>query len=205
MLILTSSINFVTKHFLRYLPKDPQKIKLTFIPTAAEVEEGDLQWLKNDKQSLVDAGFQITEFTLTGKDQEEVRQMLNKTDFVFVSGGNTFYLLQEMRKSGFSDLISSYIKKGLIYGGSSAGSLVAGPDISLVKELDDSSLAPELKDYKGLNLIDVAVFPHWGNDQFHNRYGKMMKSGYKKGLKIILLTDDQYLLVDQNKYSIESI
>jgi len=205
MLILTSSNNYVTSNFVPYLAKKPSEMNLTFIPTAAEVEDGDLQWLKDDRQALVDAGFQVTDFTVTGKNKDEVRSMLEKTDFVFVSGGNTFFLLQEMRKSGFADLIKSYVEKGLIYGGSSAGSVVAGPDISLVQGLDDPSLAPELKDYKGLALTDVVVFPHCGSEHFQNRYEKVMKSGYKKGLKIVLLTDDQYLLVNDNKHTIESI
>lgn len=205
MLILTSSNDAVTHDFLKYLPKKPEEIRLTFIPTAAEVEEGDLQWLKDDRQALVDAGFQVTDFTFTGKSSDEVKDMLDQTDFVFVSGGNTFFLLQEMNKSGFTSLIKSYIEKGLIYGGSSAGSVVAGPDIELTKELDDPALAPELKDYKGLGLTDVRVFPHWGSEQFHDRYEKVMRSGYKRGLKIVLLTDDQYLLVKDNSYTIESI
>lgn len=180
-------------------------MKLTFIPTAAEVEEGDIQWLEDDRQALVDVGFQVTDFTVTGKTKDEVKAILEKSDFVFVSGGNTFFLLQEMKKSGFAELITHYVDNGLIYGGTSAGSIVAGPDISLVEGLDDPILAPEITDHKGLGLVDVVVFPHWGSEHFQNRYEKVMNSGYKKGLKIILLTDDQYLLVNRGTYSIESI
>lgn len=205
MLILTSSNYFVTEHFVPHLPKQPSQMKLTFIPTAAEVEKGDLQWLRDDRQALVNAGFQVSDFTVTGKTKVEVKTMLESTDFVFVAGGNTFYLLQEMRKSGFAELIAEYVKKGVVYGGSSAGSVVTGPDISLVKELDDASLAPELTDYKGLNLVDVSVLPHWGSEHFQKRYRKVMISEYKTGLKIILLTDDQYLLVKDNKFTIETI
>jgi dipeptidase E len=110
-----------------------------------------------------------------------------------------------MRKSGFAELIKSFVDQGLIYCGSSAGSIVAGPDISLAQGLDDSSLAPELKDHIGLGLVDVVIFPHWGSEHFHNRYQKVMQSGYKTGLKIVLLTDDQYLLVKDDKYTIESV
>lgn len=205
MLILTSSNNFVTASYVPYLPKQPSEMKMTFIPTAAEVEDGDLQWLKDDRQALVDAGFQVTDFTVTGKSKDEVAAMLNQTDFVFVSGGNTFFLLQEMKKSGFADLIGDYVANGGVYGGSSAGSVVAGPDISLVQGLDDPSLAPELADHAGLGLTDVVVFPHWGSEHFQNRYEKVMKSGYKTGLKIVLLTDDQYLLVRDKAYTIETV
>ncbi len=205
MLILTSSNAYVTKHFIQHLPKQPSEMRLTFIPTAAEVEKGDKQWLAEDRRPLVDAGFHVIDFTLTGKTKSEVQVMLDGSDVVFVAGGNTFFLLQEMRKSGFADLIQPYVDRGLIYGGSSAGSIAAGPDISLVQEIDSPSLAPELTDYQGLKLIDVAVFPHWGSEHFQTRYEKVMKAAYKKGLKIILLTDDQYLLVEDGRYTIESV
>lgn len=203
MLILTSNSYSVTQSFIKNLPKKPSELKLTFIPTAAEAEEGDLSWLNQDKESLVNVGFEVQEFSLTNKTKEEVREMLDNTNVVFVSGGNTFYLLQEMRKSGFTELIAEYIKKGIIYIGSSAGSVVAGPDISLVKDLDDAKAAPELTDYAGLNLIDIVVLPHWGSDHFREHYSNAMKSNYKIGNKIILLTDEQYLLVDTGGYSIE--
>jgi dipeptidase E len=205
MLILTSSNNYVTSDFITHLPKSPSEMRLTYIPTATEVEKGDTQWSDDDRQALIDAGFQVSDFTVTGKNKQEVQQMLDNTDFVFVSGGNTFYLLQEMRKSGFAELIKGYVDNGLLYGGTSAGSVVAGPDIALIKGLDNPALAPELSDYTGLGLVDVVVLPHWGSAHFQDRYQKMMQSGYKKGLKLVLLTDDQYLLVNENTYTIESI
>lgn len=205
MLILTSANYFVAQHFIKFLAKKPQELRLTFVPTAAEVEEGDLSWLANDRQVLVDVGFQVTDFTLHGKNVNQVKQMLDQTDFLFLSGGNTFYLLQEIQKSGLDKIIHSYVDKGLIYGGTSAGSIVAGPSIELTHHLDDPSKAPEAKGVKGMGLTDVVVFPHWGSPHFQQRYAKLMKAGYKKGLKIILLTDDQYLLVDGNKYQIHSV
>lgn len=205
MLILTSSSNFVTKDFLKHLPQQSAKIKLTFIPTAAEVEDGDMQWLEDDRQALRDVGFDVTNFSLTGKTKAEVKQMLDETDGVFVSGGNTFFLLQEMRKSGFTELIHEYVKNGLLYIGSSAGSVVTAPNIELIKGLDDPADAPELKEYTGLELFDAIIFPHWGSDHFKKRYMNAMESAYKKGQKIILLTDDQYVMSDGQKYSIESI
>ncbi|PIR62430.1 MAG: hypothetical protein COU65_03680 [Candidatus Pacebacteria bacterium CG10_big_fil_rev_8_21_14_0_10_42_12] len=205
MLILTSSSNFTTKHFVQHLPKKTQDLRMTFIPTAAEVEEGSLQWLKDDRQSLVDVGFPVTDFTLTGKTPGEVRKMLDNTDFVFVSGGNVFYLLQEMNKSGFSKMIDKYVKRGVIYGGSSAGSIVAGPSIELAADIDDATKAPSLHSYDALGLTDIIIFPHWGGNNFKERYTKLMKNAYKMGNKLVLLTDDQYLLVENDKYSIESI
>lgn len=203
-LFLTSSNNFITPDLVKHLDRSPAEMRLTFIPTAAEVEKGDLQWLNDDRQALVGAGLKVQDFTLTGKTKAQVKAMLAETDFVFVSGGNTFYLLQEMRKSGFSELIRPYLEKGGYYGGSSAGSVVAGPDISLFEALDDPSLAPELEDHRGLNLVDVVLFVHWGSDHFAKRYQELLKNGYRPGQKVVLLTDDQYLFCEHSRYTIES-
>jgi dipeptidase E len=202
MLILTSSVQSSAHSIVTHFPKKPQEYRTTFIPTAAEVEEGDLSWLDKDRQALVDVGFELTDFTLTGKTSAQVKEMLDSTDFLFVSGGNTFFLLQEMRKSGFDSLIHEYVKNGLIYGGASAGSVVAGPDVGLTKELDDPTQAPELTDYEGLGLIDVVIFPHWGSKTFHDRFEKLMKAAYGKGRKIILLTDEQYLVTTSDGYRV---
>ena len=204
-LILTSSNNYVVKDWIQYIDRDPKTMKVTFIFTAAEVEKGDMQWLDDDRQALVDVGFNVIDYTLTGKTKVDVEKMLSETDMVFVSGGNTFYLLQEMRKSGFVDLIRSHVEKGLVYGGSSAGSVVAGPDISVCKQMDDPLAAPELTSYEGLGLTDVVTLPHWGSEHFAERYPKTMLDVYKEGLKIMLLTNQQYLLVEDDMYRILSV
>ena len=205
MLILTSSSNFVTQDFAAHLPKKPQDLRVTFIPTAAKVERGDLKWLSDDRKALTDLGFPVTDFTLTGKSIRETKQVLDTTDLVFVAGGNTFFLLQEMNKSGFSQLIKEYVHKGMIYVCSSAGSVVAGPDIGLIDILDEREMAPELSSDEALALTDVVIFPHWGSPYFKDDYVKGAEAVCKTGQKIILLTDDQYLLVEGERYSIESI
>ncbi len=108
-----------------------------------------------------------------------------------------------MKKSGFVELIHQY--KDLIYIGSSAGSLVAGPDISLAQNLEDTSLAPDLEAYSALNLTDVIVLPHWGMLHFAADYEKVMKKAYQTQQKIILLRENQYVLVEDDFYQIKQV
>ncbi len=96
-LILTSSSSLVTQDFLQYLPDSPKNLKLTFIPTAAEVETGEKSWLERDKQALIKADFKFSEFSFTGKKKKQVEQMLKRTDVLFISGGNTFYSIELLR------------------------------------------------------------------------------------------------------------
>lgn len=201
-LILTSSNDEVTDHFVNQLNLQPKGMKLTYVTTAGEVEEGSLSWLSEDRNALINAGFDVSDFTFTNKSESQVKEMLDATDFLFISGGNTFFLLQQMHGSGFSKMIHSYVENGLLYGGTSAGSIVAGPNIEPTKFLDDPTLAPELTDYTGLGLTDVIVFPHWGSENFAKRYEKLMPALYNVKEKIVLLHNSQYLLVQDEKYQI---
>lgn len=177
-----------------------------FINTAGEIETGDKQWQINDRQGLVDGGLKVDEYTLSGKSRVQVAETLNKYDIVHVNGGNSFYLLQQMRKCGFDEIIRDYVSKKIVYLGSSAGSIVAGPDIQTVHHMDKMALAPELKDTIGLGLVNVCIMPHWGSDDFKDKFlNHRLEYIYRKGFRIILLNDDQYLVGLGGKFTIESI
>ena len=180
-------------------------MKLAFIPTAAEVETGSLSWLHADRKALVDAGFDVFDFTFTNHTKEEIKAALDPIDIIMVSGGNTYFLLQEMQRSGAIEYIRTRVEKGMVYMGSSAGSIVAGPDVKLTWGLDDPAKSPDLKSEKALHLTDVVVFPHWASPHFEAEYRTTMISAYTKGEKIVLLTDDQYLWVRDDWYKIMSI
>lgn len=195
-LFLTSSVNFVAGDIVKKLGSEVRGKNLVFINTAAEPEEGDKQWLIDDRQSLVDAGFKVTDYTFTDKSKEQVRQDLQKFDVIFVSGGNTFYLLEKIQQSGAAEIIRNFVDNGKVYIGSSAGTVIAGPDIYPSYNLDDASKAAGIKGYEGLGLTDIVVLPHWGSEYFRELYlNKRLEHAYTVKHKIILLTDYQYVEV----------
>ncbi len=205
-LFLTSSASTVISDIVPKLGFDPQGKKLVFIKTAAEDEgESNPDWLEEDRQCLKDQGFEVTDYTLSGKNKEQLQNDLGTFDVVFVSGGNTFYLLQESQKSGFIHVVADLVKEK-VYIGSSAGSVICGPDISLVSNLDDSNKAPDLTDNTSFNLVDFVVLPHWGSTYFRKLYMEdRMEHAYTLDHKIILLSDNQYVEVKDDFYRIHDI
>lgn len=190
---------------IRHVPNYKKGMKLVFVPTAAEVEKGYLSWIHEDRQALIDVGFTVSDFSLANKSLEEVQKAFDPAQVVMFSGGNTYFLMQEIQRSNCAEYIRNRVSNGLVYMGTSAGSIVAGPKIDMVGDLDDRSLAPDLIGDECLQLTDVIIFPHWGSPHFEKRYEKCMQNGYKKGNKIVLLTDDQYLWVKDDCYQIISI
>ena len=202
-LFLASSINFVALNIADKISKITKNKRLVFIPTASEVEKGDLTWLDEDRQALKTAGFLVKDYSITDKNQNQILKELEGVGNVCVGGGNTYYLLSQVRKSGFDKIVEDLINKGLIYIGSSAGSLLAGPNIET--SLDDPKTVPELTDYSGLNLIDVAVRPHWGSERFLERYHQEMDRLYSLKKNMILLRDNQYLHVKEDWYQVITV
>ena len=125
-LFLASAANIVMDDIVKHLPKKPTEYKVSFIPTAAEVEEGDLWWLRDDRNKLVEAGFQLTEFSITGLNKYQIEDKLKDIDLIFISGGNIFYLLDQCIKSEFDQVLREKINNGVIYIGASAGSALVG-------------------------------------------------------------------------------
>ena len=64
----------------------------------------------------------------------------------------------------------------------------------MVSTIDDQSKAPDLKS-DGLGIVDIAILPHWGSDIFRDEYLKGFEAMYTEGIKIVPLTNQQYIWV----------
>ena len=102
-------------------------------------------------------------------DTEGLARALAELDLVWVAGGNSFLLRRAMRQSGFDRVGVELIKQDkLIYGGWSAGAVVACPDLRGIDLIDDPNQLAEGYDpapvYDGLNLIGFHLVPHYESD-----------------------------------------
>lgn len=201
-LFLTSSANTVMQDVVQHFDKPLRGLKVAFIDTASETERGDLPWLDADRDVLIELGFDVFDYTLTGKSFDEVLEALSDISVLFVAGGNTFHLLQQANKCDFKKIVKKLLNAGVIYIGSSAGSLLACSNIEPIKFLDDPNVATDLESYDALALVDFIIFPHWGYERFKERQLKSIESIYGQDYKVILLTDTQYVLVEGDRYRI---
>lgn len=200
-LFLTSASDYVMDDLIKHLPQDPKDLNLAFINTAAEVEEGDHWWVRDEKNKLLKVGFNLEEFSITGITREEIEKRLNNIQVIYFCGGNTFYLLDQVIKTGCDEIIKEKINNGVIYIGSSAGSMIVGTRIDLVSTIDDKSKAPDLKS-TGLEIVDLSILPHWGSDIFHDEYLNGAESMYTEGVKILPLTNQQYVWITDDSIKI---
>jgi dipeptidase E len=123
-----------------------------------------------------------------------LRNELAMHSLVWVMGGNSFYLNYLVRQSGLPDFIRSLLEQGLVYGGESAGAVLACSTLHGVELLDDPKEAPDTI-WDGLSLVDFGVVPHWGMEKYSELLEKC-KAEMEKYVKTKVLTNDQAVVVN---------
>lgn len=167
---------------------------ITFIPTASKPEEVTF-YVDNDRLAFEKLGMKVEILNIEQESYEMIEKTLNKNDYIFISGGNTFYLLQELRKSQADKIISNLIKQGKPYIGSSAGSIILALDIEYIKNMDDSSKAPELTDTKAMGIINFSILPHFGEEPF-SEVTQQIFSNFHQKIVLVPLNNKQFIYIN---------
>ena len=175
---------------------------VTYIPTAAIAEEIE-GMAEAETRMLEELGLTVDELEVSTASKDNVREKLAKNDMIFVGGGNTFFLLQELKRSGADQIIAREVEKGKLYIGESAGAIAACPDIGYSAEMDVPGKAPELTDYTGMGLVDFYVVPHMGHPEMGPAANSIIEK-YSSVLGLKVIDDHQVILIEGDKVSILS-
>ena len=175
--------------------------KVVIIPTASIVEKVTF-YVGTDKKALEKLGLIIDELEISKASPDEIKTKINNADYIFVEGGNSFFLLQELKRTGTDKLIIKHINKGKIYIGVSAGSMIVSKDIEYVKYMDDPDVAPELNNkFKALSVVDFCVVPHCTNVPFKKAAEKIIKE-YTGKLELKPISNNQVVFVNNDEVNV---
>lgn len=139
--------------------------RVAFIPTAARVEEVDF-YVQDAKEAFEALGAVVEWLDIALLSAAEAKARLEACEALYVSGGNTFYLLSELRRVGLEEAILWHIKQGKPYIGESAGSMILAPSVEHVQLMDDVTKAGNRSEFKALGAIDFYPLPHVGEFPF---------------------------------------
>ncbi|MDB2447283.1 peptidase E [bacterium] len=93
------------------------------------------------------------------------------SDMIYLDGGNTYYFLWHLKKSGMLDLLEDFVREGGVIAGTSAGGIILTPDIRTAgfPEFDKDDNWVGLNDISALGVVGFEFFPHFSP---HERYVK---------------------------------
>ena len=144
--------------FYEVIPKDELKNKkILYVTTAMDGEsDDDRSWADKEYKTILELGISeknIVEYKI-GKSQDNLEDF----DIMYMMGGNTFYLLDVIRKTGFDRMINNFLNAKKLYIGSSAGSIIIGNSIETAAPFDDNNVG--MTEFSSLKLVDGIIIPH---------------------------------------------
>ena len=158
--------------------------KVLYVTTAVDGEESDdKHWMNLEYLTILALGIKeenITEYKIG----EEIDY--REFDIMYMMGGNTFYLLDMIRKYNFDKVIEKFAKEK-IYIGSSAGSIILGNSIEVASSFDLNNV--NMEDFTGLKLINGLIIPHAGRKE---EFIINLRNNTNEELIIIYDGDDKY-------------
>jgi dipeptidase E len=121
---------------------------------------------------------------------------------VWVAGGNTFVLRRSLKQSGADKVLDDLVRKNeIIYGGESAGAILATPTFTGVEFGDDPNIVPEgyRKEiiWEGLGIVPYHIVPHYRSAWEGSK--DMIKKLKEKNLEYKTITDNQAMVIDGDK------
>lgn len=181
--------------FWDLLNKPADETELLLIENAADVEPQEPQWLLDNRLALEATGVHVKRADLCTASFEKLTRLLTTADVIWLGGGNTYYLRWLLRKTGADELIVRLVRENkIIYGGGSAGALIAGPTLAGFEEADDPADAPVVIK-EGLGLVDFVPVPHWDDSTYHVIMQRAAQKVTAAGFQARPITQAQALII----------
>ncbi len=153
-LFLCSYFAGVTKLFSDYAKEKNLENKVLFIPTAGNKEDYTA-YIDEAQQTFKDLGFEIEVLDIASCDRETAQAKIFQSKILYISGGNTFYLLQELKKKTTPISYQRTNKRWADLCGRISRGIITAKDVDYNKLMDDKTVAKELSDTTGLNESGV--------------------------------------------------
>jgi dipeptidase E len=129
-------------------------------------------------------------------------------DLIWTNGGNAFTLRAAMRRSGFDRAVKALLgADAVVYGGHSAGAVVATPSLKGIELVDTADptealppgYGPDLV-WEGLGLVPYAIVPHYRSDHVESeKMERVVEYFEHRRLPFRALHDGEAILVNGNE------
>ena len=147
--------------------------KVAFIPTAS-LREGYTGYVGSARKLFNKLGAAVTEIDISTEAYLTIQSVFEDADVIYFTGGNSFFLMDQLRKTGTDELLKKELAKGKLMIGESAGAIICAPTIQYIEQMDEKPEDYSQEDDAGLDLIDFYVLPHYLTAPFKKVTEKIM-------------------------------
>ncbi len=187
---------FLCSHFSsvgNLIKEELDNKKIAFIPTAS-IHEGYTGYVGSARKLFKKLGATVTEIDISKEVYSTIKSVFEDADIIYFTGGNSFFLIDQLRKTGTDELLKKELTNGKLMIGESAGAIICAPTIKYIEQMDEKPEDYSQEDDMGLNLIDFYVLPHYLTAPFKKVTEKIMTEF--SNLNICPINNHQAIVVD---------
>ncbi len=124
------------------------------------------------------------------------------SDIIYLDGGNTYYFLNQLRKSKILPLLKEFAKKGGILAGLSAGAIIMTPNINTAgfPPFDCDINDERLRNFDALGLVPFEIFPHYKNSKRYNL--SLQEYSKESGNDVLGCADGNGIIIDGQRVTV---
>lgn len=114
---------FLCSHFSsvgNLIKEELENKKVAFIPTAS-IHEGYTGYVGSARKLFKKIGSILTEIDISKEEYSTIKSVFEEADIIYFTGGNSFFLIDQLRKSGADELLKREMTNGKLMIGESAG------------------------------------------------------------------------------------
>lgn len=196
----------IEKALFDLVGKKPEETSVVFIPTASNMEKGDKTWLIDDLVYFKKQNFKSIDIADISAVQEDVwKPKFEEADILFFEGGNEYYLMEWIDKSGLKLVMPEFLENK-VYVGVSAGSMVAGKNLDVkIMQTAYGEDFDKNQNMACMGLVNFNFFPHLNSPYFEKVREELMKEMAKEiQEKVYVLDDNSALKVVDGKVEVIS-
>lgn len=164
-----------------------------FIGLASNYSDSYYNKIKNIYKALGCTTGKISNKTLTH--MEVVEKKILDADIIYIGGGDTYKLMNDVRKNGIDKMLDKALKRGCVMSGISAGGIIwCKNGLSDYKILSGESDKFHLID--GLGYLDFTFVPHYSKGD--NRKSDLKEIIKDKNMKVLGFDNCSAIVIDDD-------
>lgn len=167
--------------------------KVAFIPTAS-LHEGYTGYVGSARKLFKKLGASVTEIDISTEAYSTIQAVFEDADVIYFTGGNSFFLMDQLRKTETDELLKKELANGKLMIGESAGAIICAPTIQYIEQIDEKPEDYSQEDNEGLDLIDFYVLPHYLTAPFKKITERIMAEF--SDLNICAINNHQAIIVN---------
>lgn len=187
---------FLCSHFSSVgslIKEEIENKKVAFIPTAS-LHEGYTGYVGSARKLFKKLGASVTEIDISTEAYSTIQAVFEDADVIYFTGGNSFFLMDQLRKTETDELLKKELANGKLMIGESAGAIICAPTIQYIEQMDEKPEDYSQEDNEGLDLIDFYVLPHYLTAPFKKITERIMAEF--SDLNICAINNHQAIIVN---------